>query len=318
MSGPTSTAGGIPAYLHDLTAVAVARIRGDGVLAEANRGFWSLTGHAQSPATPLTAAELRLHPAVDQLSLGPGVPDGALLYQGALSFQGPAGRAAPPGRIYRWGDGWLVVAEPGLETLECLRLSARRLQHEVAETHEQIRHEAEHRDGAGAGLAPRLNPVERGVAALDQVLQNELAALEQLTQGTPCTVTAQLYGVGLLRENAPDSFRQMVARYGEVLEWALEQRAYRVGHGLTEALRSLAERVGFLGGGPRDVVEVHTAALKDKCRQAAPARTEAYVEESRLLVLEFMGHLVAFYRQYAVLTNRAPPARTGPAQGGTS
>ncbi len=204
-----------------------------------------------------------------------------------------------------------------METLERLRRSARRLR-QVAETHQQIRHEAEHRDGAGPGLAPHLDQMERGVAALDQVLQNELASLEQLVRAAPSTITAQLYGVGLLRENAPESFRQVVARYGEVLEWALEQRAYRVTHDLTEALRSLAECLGFLGGGPRDVVEVHTAALKDKCRQASAARMEAYVEESRLLVLEFMGHLVAFYRQYAVLTSRAPPARTGPPQEGKS
>ncbi len=97
MNGQTSTAGGIPAYLHDLTTVAVARIRGDGVLAEANRGFGSLVGHAESSVPPRTVADLHLHPAVDDLSPGPGTPDGALLYQGVLSFQGPAGRPFPDG-----------------------------------------------------------------------------------------------------------------------------------------------------------------------------------------------------------------------------
>ncbi len=155
--------------------MAIARIRGDGVLAETNQGFRSLVGRPDGPMTARTVADLHLHPSVYDLTPAPDAPEGTLLYQGTLSFQGPGVHVAMPGRIYRSADGWLIVGEPGLETLERLRLSARRLQHELAETHQQIRHEVEHRDGTASALASRL----------DQMLQNELAALEQLVQTSP-------------------------------------------------------------------------------------------------------------------------------------
>ncbi len=170
-----SSAEDIPAYLQELTAVAIARVQGDGVLAETNRGFRSLVGCPDSPMTARTVADLHLHPPIHDLTPGPDAPEGTLLYQGTLSFQGPGARVVIPGRIYRSADGWLIVGEPGLETLERLRLSARRLQHELAETHQQIRHQVEHRDGTASTLASRL----------DQMLQNELAALEQLVQTSP-------------------------------------------------------------------------------------------------------------------------------------
>jgi hypothetical protein len=47
---------------------------------------------------------------------------------------------------------------------------------------------------------------------------------------------------------------------------------------------------------PRDVVEIHLAAMRARAEEAPPQKTQAYVEEGRVLVLELMGHLANFYR----------------------
>ena len=127
-------------------------------------------------------------------------------------------------------------------------------------------------------------------------LAREVRSLERLSRRPSTTVTAELYGVAPLRESMPDMFNTLARRYGGLLDLALEQRAYRVEHNISERLRSLAERVGFLKAGPRDVVEVHTNALKTKTDKVTPQKAQAYAEEGRLMILELMGYLVSYYR----------------------
>jgi len=127
-------------------------------------------------------------------------------------------------------------------------------------------------------------------------LERELYSLEQLSAPPSTAVTAQTFGLAPLRESVPEVFDELIQSYGDLMDLALERRAYRVEHNISERLRSLAERVGFLRAGPRDVVEVHSNALKRKTREVAPAKAQAYVEEGRLMVLELMGYLVSYYR----------------------
>ncbi len=61
-------------------------------------------------------------------------------------------------------------------------------------------------------------------------------------------------------------------------------------------LQSLAEKIGFLKAGPRDIVEIHSLALKRKMADVPPQRARAFMEEGRLIVLELMGYLVSVYR----------------------
>ena len=58
----------------------------------------------------------------------------------------------------------------------------------------------------------------------------------------------------------------------------------------------MADELGFLKAGPRDVVQIHRAVLKKKTREVVIAKAQAYAEEGRLLALELMGHLVSYYR----------------------
>lgn len=59
-------------------------------------------------------------------------------------------------------------------------------------------------------------------------------------------------------------------------------------HALNERLRQLR---------PGDhLVEICTRVLKHKSGEAPWARAQAYVSEGRLMALELMGHLAAYYR----------------------
>jgi hypothetical protein len=92
----------------------------------------------------------------------------------------------------------------------------------------------------------------------------------------------------------------LVAQYGHILDQRLEQRAYKIETNTSDTLREIANQLGFLRAGPRDVVDVHTHAIRQRVRGASVMRMQAYVEEGRLLVLELMGYLVSYYRAYAL------------------
>lgn len=128
--------------------------------------------------------------------------------------------------------------------------------------------------------------------------QAELRAVERLAAPSDRTaaVTARSFGMLPVSQAAPERFAELTERYAALLDRALEQRVYRVEHRLSDGLRELADELGFLRAGPRDVVELHTVALRGRIEQATPQRSQAYVEEARVAILELMGHLVAYYR----------------------
>jgi DNA-binding response OmpR family regulator len=126
--------------------------------------------------------------------------------------------------------------------------------------------------------------------------RRELQSLDRLADPGAATVTAQAFGIEPLSATLPETFRDLVGRYASLLELALDQRAYKVDHRLSDALRSLADEIGFLKAGPRDVIELHTAALRAKIADVPAQRSQAYADEARVMVLELMGYLVAYYR----------------------
>jgi len=126
--------------------------------------------------------------------------------------------------------------------------------------------------------------------------RRELRSLEQLSAPRAATVTAQVFGVEPLSKGLPEAFEELVQRYVQLLDLAVDQRAYKVDHRLSDALRAVADDLGFLNAGPRDVVELHTAALKQRIAGVPPLKAQAYIDEARVMVLEVMGHLVAYYR----------------------
>lgn len=113
-------------------------------------------------------------------------------------------------------------------------------------------------------------------------------------------ITAQSIGKVPMRQAAPDIFEELVERYGNLMDPELDQGAFGASYDTSESLRTIAGQLGFLRAGPRDVVEIHSAALKRKTKGTNPKKTQAYVEEVRLMVLELMGYLVSYYRTNSI------------------
>lgn len=134
--------------------------------------------------------------------------------------------------------------------------------------------------------------------------EREIRGLLQLANSSHTSVTAGLFGMQPLHESAPLVFEELLQRYSELIDMAMEQRAFKVEHGITDALRSMAERLGFLRAGPRDVVEIHSKVLKRKSEGVNSIKVQAYTEEGRLMVLELMGYLVSYYRNYSLGTSK--------------
>jgi PAS domain S-box-containing protein len=130
-------------------------------------------------------------------------------------------------------------------------------------------------------------------------LEQELRALDVLSAPPQTTITAEAFGLIPLWQNLPDIFNKLVAQYVDLMDLALEQRVYKVEHHLSDRLRGVAQRLGQLRAGPRDVVELHTTALRVKTRGVSPLKSKAYVEEGHLLALELMGYLASYYRHLA-------------------
>ena len=63
-----------------------------------------------------------------------------------------------------------------------------------------------------------------------------------------------------------------------------------------QSMEALVTQLGELEAGPRELVVIHTAALKQLVKDAPPAKARAYAIDGRLLALEMMGYLVNFYR----------------------
>jgi hypothetical protein len=121
--------------------------------------------------------------------------------------------------------------------------------------------------------------------------ERELRMFEDFLGSAPVPVTAQRFGVLPLRDGLPREFQRLAQAYGETLTLALERRVYKVDHNVGDALREIAHRLGSLSAGPRDVVDLHVEALRDRLAQASAEQRPAIADESRLLVLELMGHL---------------------------
>ena len=155
------------------------------------------------------------------------------------------------------------------------------------------------RQGETSGVVVSLEDVTAQVREEEELksrLENELGLLQELAAAEANPVTASALGLKPLRDKLPAAFRELKGDYFSSLELALEEKVYKVSHDVSSRLRELAAKLGALRATPRDVVQLHRAALEENNRRMTVERLEGYAEEGRLLLLELMGYLTAFYR----------------------
>ncbi|MEQ8542101.1 MAG: response regulator [Coleofasciculus sp. D1-CHI-01] len=129
--------------------------------------------------------------------------------------------------------------------------------------------------------------------------QQELEELEKLISGE-INSTPKSSSVESLRQRMPDVVEELRQHYGDLMEWALEERVYKVDHQLSMHLTNFAEQLGLLQASPRDLIELHTTTLKQKSQGINQRKAQAYTAEGRFLLLELMGNLTAYYRRYFI------------------
>lgn len=95
----------------------------------------------------------------------------------------------------------------------------------------------------------------------------------------------------------PASLEELATAYGGLLE-----RFYHAGDEfpdpeLAADLEGLVRRLGDLGGGPRELLDIHVRALERAISPSSPGgQGRSLVAEGRLMALEMMSLLVDYYR----------------------
>ncbi len=128
-------------------------------------------------------------------------------------------------------------------------------------------------------------------------LRDEIERRYAVANSTVLSVVGGLYGSAPLSRSARGVFDELVQRYGGTLELAVENLALKADNPVSDQLRTLAEDLGYLQAGARDVAELHSETLGRKSKHVPAMKAKAMVEEGRFLVLELMGNLLSFYRK---------------------
>lgn len=119
-------------------------------------------------------------------------------------------------------------------------------------------------------------------------------AMSSSTSATP--TTAALAGAGAIAARHPRNFGDLVRSYRALLvSYGDDSRPAGDDRSLREAKERIVTILGDIGGGPRDLLDIHVAAL-DSMNAVAPSGMRGLLFEGRLLALEMMGILVDYYR----------------------
>jgi DNA-binding response OmpR family regulator len=127
-------------------------------------------------------------------------------------------------------------------------------------------------------------------------LQETLARYRTLSSATQATtVTAALAGSGAIAQRNAPAFARLVQSYYGLLQPFLARETDRLDAPVA-AKEIIITTLGDAGGGPRDLLDVHVAALDQALALHLDPHARSIVYESRLLALEMMGLLVDYYR----------------------
>jgi DNA-binding NarL/FixJ family response regulator len=126
-----------------------------------------------------------------------------------------------------------------------------------------------------------------------QHMLSRYRALSSAAQGTP--VTASLVRSGAISIADPEAFERLVFSYYGMIEPYVKRLTERVDAPRSE-MKFIISTLGDHNGGPRDLLDIHIAALDRATNQRDDTASRSVVFEARLLALEMMGMLVDYYR----------------------
>jgi len=176
----------IPEFVRNLMATAIAVISRDGILIDANRGFFSLMPESMTAADMLDVRDLFVSPRFEQLAIRSAAQSGGAVYDGILNV-GSIDDAVVSlrGAVYAQADSVLLVAEHEVAQLDLLRARLLRLNDELAT--EQRR------------LAAALREIKRQRSRADEAVRDRdaIRALAQSDLGHPLSSSQGLVEASL-------------------------------------------------------------------------------------------------------------------------
>lgn len=89
----------------------------------------------------------------------------------------------------------------------------------------------------------------------------------------------------------------LAASLGTVIDDVVGPGAPAMGAGISSNLQALAQELGRLNAGPRDLMEIYANCLQGKLIGADAEKRQAYQERALPVALEAMGHLASHYRE---------------------
>lgn len=126
--------------------------------------------------------------------------------------------------------------------------------------------------------------------------ERELRAIDAVCVLSGTEESVRRHSGQMLQQAVPDEFAKLVARYFRILELSFGRRLYKGEPETVAELRTFADDLGILYASARDVVEIHSTALRRKLKDLPAPKTQAFVEESRFAMLQLMGYLLGYYR----------------------
>lgn len=101
-----------------------------------------------------------------------------------------------------------------------------------------------------------------------------------------------------IEETYPEIFNEIVISFSNLLELALIQKiSKRTEISIPGELSEIAERLGVLNAGIKDVLEIYRKALKEITLKSTIIKSEAFAEEGQLMVSEITGFLLTYYQK---------------------
>ncbi|MBM9521154.1 response regulator [Desulforhopalus vacuolatus] len=125
----------------------------------------------------------------------------------------------------------------------------------------------------------------------------EFASMKKLANSSIQKEQDQNLDVKTMNVVAPDVFNDLIQQFQKIMIRALDQRVLKVEYNIEDELKYMAETMGKIKAGPRDVINIFLQAQKELNRNSPPQKVQAYTEEGRLLLIRLMGELVLFYRR---------------------
>ncbi|MFP4034434.1 MAG: MEDS domain-containing protein [Desulfovermiculus sp.] len=133
------------------------------------------------------------------------------------------------------------------------------------------------------------------ISRMDRAQSQELNNLKAYSTNQNTSISAESLGVRPLSQSDPDVYHHLVKSMQDLLDLALEQSVYKVRHDLSARMCRLAEAFGHFRAGPKDMIQTYIQALQRVTKDKNPKMVRAYTNEGRLLRVELMGYLAAYY-----------------------